>query len=430
MRIPFPLLRVVTVLACLSVAIAAPAGTAGAAPRLRVLSRQTLAPGVVYTRLSAPGPNRVYVLRVDLSRPVSFDVALAARRLGGFERTSSMAARHRALAAVNGDFADVSGRPMHTFAEDGALKFTTTLPWGANLAVARDERTRFLGAPAVSSSVTVPRSRTTLRIARWNDGPPRRGQVAAYTVAGSASAGPRNACAVRLLPAARPAWGARERSVRRAYRVTKMACSAAPMALDGETVLAAAQGSAGASRLKAMRTGSTVTMEWSLGWRGVLDSIGGIPVLVKGGTVVASDRCQDYFCGRNPRTAVGITADGALLLAVVDGRRPGWSVGMTLEEEGALMVALGAVRAVNLDGGGSSTMVVNGRVVNHPTDSDGERSVSSAALILPGPDRRDPLVRRLLQTGGAGSAGPALVDPGSTGGLLAALGAGDFGPAT
>ena len=67
---------------------------------------------------------------------------------------------------------------------------------------------------------------------------------------------------------------------------------------------------------------------------------------------------NDILNSRAPRTALGIRADGSLLLVTVNGRNPGISVGMTLEELAELMIELGAVDAMNLDGGGSTTMVI------------------------------------------------------------------------
>jgi exopolysaccharide biosynthesis protein len=73
----------------------------------------------------------------------------------------------------------------------------------------------------------------------------------------------------------------------------------------------------------------------------------------------------------------------------VDGRTS-TSIGFTLYQLGKEMKALGAVDAVNLDGGGSTTMWLKGRgVVNHPTDSTGERSISNAIVILPGADKNE-----------------------------------------
>ena len=76
---------------------------------------------------------------------------------------------------------------------------------------------------------------------------------------------------------------------------------------------------------------------------------------------------------RHPRTAVGVSADGTtLIMAVVDGRRPGWSVGMTLTELADMMIEQGAREAINLDGGGSSSFVYfgeDGKVLeNKPSD--------------------------------------------------------------
>ncbi|NLH76279.1 MAG: phosphodiester glycosidase family protein, partial [Acidobacteria bacterium] len=82
------------------------------------------------------------------------------------------------------------------------------------------------------------------------------------------------------------------------------------------------------------------------------------------------------------RTAVGVRADGRLLLVTVDGRQPEHSVGMSIAELAALIGELGAVEALNMDGGGSTTMVVGGRVVNGPSDLTGERPVGDALLLV------------------------------------------------
>jgi exopolysaccharide biosynthesis protein len=71
------------------------------------------------------------------------------------------------------------------------------------------------------------------------------------------------------------------------------------------------------------------------------------------------------------------------LLVTVDGRRPGWSAGVTLREGARVMRSLGARDALNLDGGGSTTMAVRGRTVNYPSDPTGERPVSDAIVVLP-----------------------------------------------
>jgi hypothetical protein len=87
---------------------------------------------------------------------------------------------------------------------------------------------------------------------------------------------------------------------------------------------------------------------------------------------------------RQPRTMAGIDRRGRLLLVTVDGRQPGVSEGFTLGEAARFMRSLGAVQALNLDGGGSSAMVVKGALVNVPSDATGERAVGDTIQILPG----------------------------------------------
>jgi len=97
---------------------------------------------------------------------------------------------------------------------------------------------------------------------------------------------------------------------------------------------------------------------------------------------------------RHPRTAVGVRADGRILLVAVDGRQPELSVGMTIAELASLLRELGAVEAVNMDGGGSTTMVIRARVVNSPSDLTGERPVGDALLVSLRSSRIDGRERR------------------------------------
>ena len=101
--------------------------------------------------------------------------------------------------------------------------------------------------------------------------------------------------------------------------------------------------------------------------------------LTKNGEVVVPRRTNSFFA-RNPRTIVGTTADGHVLFVTIDGRQP-TSVGTTLRETAAVAQSLGMTDAVNLDGGGSTTMAVAGRVVNKPSGGN-ERSVGDALIYL------------------------------------------------
>lgn len=116
----------------------------------------------------------------------------------------------------------------------------------------------------------------------------------------------------------------------------------------------------------------------------VRDAVAGGPFLVADGEIaIASD--EEVFFGSaipgvHPRTAAGLDAEGALLLLVVDGRQRD-SRGVDLVELADILVDLGAVEALNLDGGGSSTLVVAGQLVNRPAGLEVEREVMSALTV-------------------------------------------------
>jgi hypothetical protein len=136
----------------------------------------------------------------------------------------------------------------------------------------------------------------------------------------------------------------------------------------------------------------------------LLHVIGAGPRLLYGGRTFVSSEAELFTSklftqnvpeSRAPRSALGLTAEGKLLLVVIDGRRPYYSIGATLWETADLMRKLGARDAMNLDGGGSSTLVIAGVVVNRPSDGQ-ERKVTNALIIR---ER----MRAAEATGGAGS---------------------------
>ena len=107
-------------------------------------------------------------------------------------------------------------------------------------------------------------------------------------------------------------------------------------------------------------------------WKGVNHIISGGPYLVKGGEIYVDMSAQKLAAigGRNPRTAIGYTKDNHLIMLTADGRE-GSSVGLTLMELAHLMKELGCVNAMNLDGGGSTVMYVQGQIVNRPAVQGG-----------------------------------------------------------
>jgi hypothetical protein len=152
----------------------------------------------------------------------------------------------------------------------------------------------------------------------------------------------------------------------------------------GSAVLVA-RGNAAAKLQAEAAVGTMLTVRVILqpDWATVADAIGGGPLLVRDGRPVY--RANEAFtisqiAPRHPRTAIGQTRDGRVLLVVVDGRQPGYSVGMTTFEMALTMVRLGAVRAMQFDGGGSSTLAFDGRVLNRPSDGR-ERPISTALML-------------------------------------------------
>lgn len=107
-------------------------------------------------------------------------------------------------------------------------------------------------------------------------------------------------------------------------------------------------------------------------WENVNHIISGGPYLVKDNEVFIDVNAQKLsaITGKNPRTAIGYTAENEFIMVTVDGRETN-SVGMTLGELARMMKSFGCVNAMNLDGGGSSVMYVNGQIVNSPAQRGG-----------------------------------------------------------
>ena len=131
-------------------------------------------------------------------------------------------------------------------------------------------------------------------------------------------------------------------------------------------------------------TNVVVRLRLNPDWSGIVDAIGGGPVLVRDGKPVFrhSELFSTAQLARNPRTAIGQRPDGRILLVVVDGRQPGYSVGMTNFELAQTLVRLGAVTGMGLDAGGSSTMAFDGTLLSRPSDPGGERAVSEGLFVF------------------------------------------------
>ena len=141
-----------------------------------------------------------------------------------------------------------------------------------------------------------------------------------------------------------------------------------------------------AKSLAGLKVGDSINLTQTLGsvWDKTTAALGAGPMLVKNGSVYLTTKIEEFGSdvagGRAPRTALGVTGNGHVLLVVVDGRQQN-SIGLTLLEMAFLMQELGAVSALNLDGGGSSEMVINDRIVNIPSDGH-ERALGNALMVF------------------------------------------------
>jgi hypothetical protein len=114
-------------------------------------------------------------------------------------------------------------------------------------------------------------------------------------------------------------------------------------------------------------------------------AIGGGPSLLSNGQMRITNKEEIMFVSgekdRHPRTAMGYTKTGKLIILMVEGRNPGVAEGMTLKQEAEVLQQLGCVEALNLDGGGSSCLLLNGKETIRPSDKEGQRPVPGVFLI-------------------------------------------------
>jgi len=120
-------------------------------------------------------------------------------------------------------------------------------------------------------------------------------------------------------------------------------------------------------------------------WR-MQTAVGGGPVLVQNGQVNISNNEELKFAGKaindkHPRTMMGYTKDHKMIIMVVEGRNPGVAEGASLLQAAKIMVDLGCVEALNLDGGGSSCMLINGKETIKPSDKGLQRAIPAVFII-------------------------------------------------
>lgn len=365
-----------------------------AAPK--VDTRQ-LAPGVFFHEVALiKGPWAIRVIEVDLGRSYDEGVRLRSARApageGGLTRTSHMAAG--AVAAVNGDFY-IEGTPVRTAGLQISGGELVQEPHGLSAFVLSAAGEPLIAVFGFGGGL-ITRGGQTLPIASFNKRP-GPGQLALYNRYAHGATDSVRAQTGLLLQRLGEGGTAINDTV--AARVVQIRRRAWPLRLQkGQWLVAAGSGHRG---VDSIAPGDTVRLFLELppARQPLVEAIGGGPRIVRNGGVSveyeAERLSREFAVGRYPRTALGYSRDqGSLFLVAVDGRQPGYSVGMSLEELARFMSrglaafshsGQNAYQALNLDGGGSTTMVVDGQVVNRPSDPTGESAVANALLVLAAP---------------------------------------------
>ena len=331
--------------------------------------QQEVMPGLKYTYLVRSlhdGPLTAYILDIDPAAGYGIKPALSNDEVVGLETLSPIAERASAVAAINGSYFALSGDILGLLKIDGKIVSTPSLPRTA-MGVMPDGKV-LIDQVDYQGRVTLPDGQqVAIGGVDCERGP---NSLILYNSYYNDSTGTNN-------------YGI-EYSIDD-DKVTKISQGNTAIAPGG--MVLSAHGTA-ADALVKLKVGDTVKIQQTLGsalWDKTLYALGAGPTLVKNGgvylTTTAEEFGSDVAGGRAPRTALGVTKDGHVLLVVLDGRQSN-SIGLTLLELAKFMQELGSVDAMNLDGGGSSEMVIKGKVVNKPSDGR-ERRIGDALLVIP-----------------------------------------------
>jgi hypothetical protein len=360
----------------LAAAVLVPAGAG--APR-ELWPGVTFEPGVQFT---SRGPVAINVLRGP--RPgglTTLEPILSNDTVVGRETLTSMQVRLRptgTAAGVNGDyFTLATGRPSGVLMRDAQL----VSPPNGGRSSAGISSDGSLDVRRVAFAGTWRASVTARPLASLNAAPGANG-AALYTDAYGPTTPALAGSAAAILfpfPAATPEIGL-------AAPIVESRPEGGAVAIPpGGAVLVARGAQATALRAEALAGGTTtITLGLRPSWPNVVGAIGGGPQIVRNGAPIF--RAGEVFTTtqlgpRAPRSAVGQLRDGRIVLVAVDGRQPGYSIGLTNFELAQALVRLGAVTGMALDSGGSTTMAFDGALLNRPSDGR-ERRISTALMFL------------------------------------------------
>lgn len=309
------------------------------------------------------GPVQMWAVNLDPREGWRIKVAP-----GGFgvlqrARPSRLAARHKAVLAINGGFFADDGAAVGAVLIDGEW---IRLPWNGRTAVGfgKDGHAT-IGNLQTAASVTFGAS-FKLPVRELN-GWPDASRITVLTR--------------RFAPQYQLSGGEMAVVVKDGAVISKPGSGIAPIHEGGFTLVAS--GAARPFLDKIVRGDKAKLSVAPLGWPAIQTALGGGPRLVSGSKITVKDENfrSDVRIGSGPRTAFGVDAKGRYIILVADGRQKYYSTGLTLQELAATMQKLGAVDALNLDGGGSTAMTVRGKLVNRPSDGR-ERGVANALLVM------------------------------------------------
>jgi hypothetical protein len=343
-----------------------------------------LMPGVTYQRIlrwTPAGPQVLYV--VTAPKPVglyklmpllSNGTIIGRETVSGIERDASP---QMTTVGVNGDFFHwTGGWPSGLLMQGGVVEHQSALGRAAvgvdASATLHTDKVPWAGRWHGPDNVWYP-------LSQLNE-PPRANAAALFTpVWGGDVAPTKNGVTVTLEPF--PPATPRTDLVGTVVSVTSGVRTDVPA--DGALIVA--RGTA-ARPFAALAAGTQLTLRIPLpaNWATVTDAVSAGPTLVRNGKPIfnAGEALTPVqLHGRDPRTAIGQRADGAIVMVAVDGRRPGWSVGITNWDLAQTLVHYGCVTGFALDSGGSTTLAFDGKVLNRPSDSYGERPVGEALVI-------------------------------------------------
>lgn len=354
--------------------------------KLDTLSNRFVGPGVKHLKISVPSaPWTIDVLEADLSNPfIKIETVKAKDKLAGNEKTSSMAARnnyegHYVVGGVNGDFYNTAnGVPINIQIDNGEILRT---PIPLTVIGFNDSNKPMMSITNSSGSATA--AGMTNSIAGYNS---VRGenQLILYNSYMGLNTGT-NQWGTEILVSPVNGWIVNDTVLCVVEQVT---ANAGSMPLSAGKAVLSGHGSSAAFLNAYVKAGDTIKVFQKVlpALSRIKEMIGGFPKIVAQGKNYADQGYREeggpsHAYERNPRTAAGFSADSTkLFLITVDGRQ-NTSVGMTLPELGDLMVQLGVAYGVNFDGGGSTTMLVRGKIENIPSDGS-ERAVSNSLLVI------------------------------------------------